>query len=218
MPEENNAENIPKSEKIPKTAKSKNLNKKTAAIIAVILILFAGNGVMAWQYKKAADAKKQADAKSAELAAKVENLTKELAAAKDTSTDEDSSAATVCTISSELRENIEDSISSKNTAALEGYMASQVNVVFAASEKGGKVTASQAVSDLDYVNSNAEGPWDFSLSTATLDSYKAGFYKSYFEEPAIIGKSDNDYVVAFHLNSGCKIDVVFVAASAELLT
>jgi cytoskeletal protein RodZ len=216
MPEETKTE---EPEKTPKQAKSKKLSKNALLMLLLVILLLAGNGALAWQYKKASDDKKQADKKSAQLSSQVDNLTKELAEAKQsTAQSSGSTSNTTCSIPSATKENVEAAITSKNTAALQGYMASQVNVVFAASEKGGKVSAAQAVTDLDYVNSNGESPWDFSLSSATLDSYKAGFYKQYFEEPAIVGKASNGLVVVFHFNKDCKIDMVFVAANAELLT
>lgn len=119
-------------------------------------------------------------------------------------------------ISEALKENTAAAIESQNTAALEGYMAESVNVVFAASEKGGPVTPTQAIADLAYLQA-ATSPWNFSLPAATLDSYKAGFYKDYFGTNTIVGKSANDYVVSFGVNNAGKIDAIFVAASADLL-
>ena len=96
-------------------------------------------------------------------------------------------------------------------------MASAVNVVFAASEKGGEVTPAQAVTDLEYVNSGATAPWDFNLSDTTLAGYKAGFYVQYFEGVVYVGKSDNNYVVSFGFDTCGKINRIFVSAAEDLL-
>ena len=59
----------------------------------------------------------------------------------------------VPTVSASLAENIVAAIDTMNTAALEGYMATSVNVVYAATEFGGPRTPAQAVGDLDYLSS-----------------------------------------------------------------
>lgn len=120
------------------------------------------------------------------------------------------------TISESLKENISASIESRNTAALEGYMADSVTVVIAASEKGGAESKAEAVKDLDYL-SNGTSPWDFALPEATLTSYKNGFYKDYFGDMTYVGKSANNYVVSFHVNDSGKIDKIFMAINANLL-
>lgn len=120
-------------------------------------------------------------------------------------------------ISAALKENTAAAINSGNTAALEGYMATSVNVVIAASEKTGAETAAQAVSDLSYLNSGTM-PWNFSVAAATLTAWQNGFYKQYFgADKTIVGESANKYVVSFGVNTSGKIDTVFMAASADLL-
>lgn len=124
--------------------------------------------------------------------------------------------AAVAAISDSLKENIAAAIQSQNTAALEGYMADSVTVVIAASEKGGAETAAQAVSDLDYLK-NGTSPWNFALAPDVLTNYGNGFYKQYFGDRTVVGKSDNDYVVSFHVNDSGKIDTVFMSINADLL-
>lgn len=135
---------------------------------------------------------------------------------KTTTTTPVPAPAAVKPVSDALKENIAASIESQNTAALEGYMASSVNVVIAASEKSGAETATQAVKDLDYLNSGTS-PWDFALSSATLTTYKDGSYSQYFGDRTVVGKSANNYVVSFKVNDSGKIDTVFMAANTDLL-
>jgi len=120
-------------------------------------------------------------------------------------------------ISSALKENTAAAISSGNTAALEGYMATSVNVVIAGSEKSGAETAAAAVKDLDYLNPLST-TWNFALDNATLTTYQNGFYKQYFgATTTIVGQAANGYVVSFGVNAAGKIDAVFMSASTDQL-
>jgi uncharacterized FlaG/YvyC family protein len=120
-------------------------------------------------------------------------------------------------ITQELIDNIADSIKSQNTAALEGYMKDTVTVVVAASEKGGSVTKAVAIKDLDYIK-GATAPWDFNLSSETLESYANGGYKQYFTDNTIFGKSADGMVVAFGIDDNGDIDSIFMAVNENLLT
>ena len=120
-------------------------------------------------------------------------------------------------ISAALKENTAAAIDSKNTAALEGYMANSVNVVVAGSEHNVTDTAMQAVTELGYFKDSVS-PWNFSLDAATLTSYKNGSYGQFFGTNTIVGKSTDGMVVSFRVNASSKIDVVFMAAQASLLT
>lgn len=112
-------------------------------------------------------------------------------------------------------ENVQASIESMNTAALDQLMADTVEVTFAASEKGGNETKSQAIADLAYL-SNAKMPWNWSIDQSTLNKYKNGDYKIYLADDDIFGVSSNKYFVSFRVECG-KIDQVFVSATTDLL-
>lgn len=188
------------------------LNTQTTKILKWVLlgalaILFAVGGAFGWQSN--ADLK----AKNIALETKISDLEKQLETAEASAP---ANSACNSSATADLKANIKDAISSKNYAALEGYMAASVNVVFAASEKGGPVTPAQAVSDLDYLNS-ATSPWNFALPAATLASYKAGGYGKYFGAETYVGRSANDYVVSFDFNCSTKIDVIFITGNADLL-
>ncbi|PJE65370.1 hypothetical protein COU91_02020 [Candidatus Saccharibacteria bacterium CG10_big_fil_rev_8_21_14_0_10_47_8] len=191
----------------------------TAVEAILILVILAIIGFVGWYVYHAKNNANSAYNKAASLS------TASKAAKKSTkSTDQKQSSTTPApapakvTISDSLKENTAAAIESQNTAALEGYMASSVTVVVAASEKGGAETATQAVKDLDYLNSGTS-PWDFKLSDATLASFGNGSYGKYFgADTTIVGQSANKYVVSFGVNTSGKIDTVFMAASADLLT
>ncbi len=178
--------------------------------ILLIILLLALLGFAGWRVYDSRN--KEAESKNLPAPAKSADETPAKPTPEKAPADEvDNSQALA-----DLKENISAAIESGNTAALEGYMTNPITVVFAASEKGGPETPTAAVADLNYL-SGAVAPWDFNLSEATLNSYKAGFYSQFFEDGTYVGKSSDDYVVSFKINSDNKIATIFVAASADLL-
>lgn len=120
---------------------------------------------------------------------------------------------------STVLENIKASITSGNTAALEGYMASSVNVILAATEAYGAQTPSQAIADVSSFISEDINSWDFDfdLPAITLNSYNQGLYGEYFPSTALVGKASNDKVVSFSFDCDGKIDTIFMANSDSIL-
>lgn len=224
-------ENVPKAEKPTRPVKEKKKLSKQK-ILSIVLIILAIIGVLmgGLYYMQITDAQKKADEQQAqvdELEDKIVSLQKSIEDAKKTEAAaqaaKDAKAAAAETLAKKLStltqdqiNNINDAISSKNTAALEGYLADSVNVVFAASEKAGPRTSAQAIADLAYLSS-ATSPWSFALPTATTDAWKTGDYKTYLKDATIFGKSANGYVVAMKTNASAKIDLIFVSSSADLL-
>lgn len=190
----------------PKTQEKQPSNPNTMLIWGIaLLLLLAGAGVLGWQaWQQAQQDNESANDTGSEPAP---------APAEPTTPPESPPPAE---ISASLKENIEAAINTMNTAALEGYMTDPVTVVLAASEKGGPVTPAQAVQDLNYL-SGATDPWDFNLSAVTLASYKNGFYGQYFGDMTVVGKSANDYVVSFMIDTNNKITTIFMTGSADLL-
>lgn len=184
------------------------------AVIVILLAAVAYLGWLAWSLNNQ-NGTLTKDKNSAQ--SKVTDLTKQLADAQKAST----STATPCTCtakapSQSLKDNIHDAISSKNTAALQGYMASSVKVVIAASGHSATDTPAQAVTELDYLSS-ATSPWDFNISAATLTSWKAHFYGQYFSSTSYAGKAASGQVVSFDFDCDGKISQIFMAASDDLL-
>lgn len=202
------------------TSQKKQKPWKKIGMIVLVIVLLLLFGFVLWQWKLCADQHTKDEGDKKALQSKIDDLTKQLAAAKaagSSAVASKGSCSTQATITQDLKDNIAAAITSKNTAALEGYMASSVNVVFAASEKSGNVVPAQAVTDLEYVNSGATAPWNFSLSDATINTYKAGFYATYFDGVTHVGRSSNGYVIAFGFDLCGKINRIFVSASEDLL-
>lgn len=195
-----------------------------AKILLILLIILLAGAIawLAWQLKLCQDQHNKDVTEKQSLQSKVTDLTKQLDEAKKSAAASQTTTTTpgVCSpqkeITATLKENLADAISSKNTAALKGYMADKVNVVFAATEKGGDVTPDQAISDLDYLDA-ATNPWNFNLSADKLNAFKAGDYKQYFEGTIYVGESANKYVIAYGFDTCAKINRIFVSVSSDLL-
>lgn len=164
-------------------------------IILLIILLLAGGGFVGYRVLS-----KEDKAPAASTTTKTKTETKEEAKAE---------TKTTTAPTAEALENIKASITSENTAALEGYMAASVNVILAATEAYGPRTPTEAVGDVDYVKDGTD--WDFALPAATLDAYQAGDYKQYFPETALVGKSAEGHVISFQFNDSGKISGIFMS-------
>ena len=193
--------------------------------VAVVL-LAASTGVLAWQFFEKSDANKQQSAQISGLQEELQDVQKDLAKLKNKAGGADITPTPTPTVSVTLKDNVAAAIETMNTAALEGYMADSVYVIYAATEYAGDRTPAQAVADLDYLSS-ATGPWDFDLPAATLQAYQGGYYSDYFgdydyyisedEHPHIVGQSSDGYVVSFCIDEDGNINGVFITGSSELL-
>lgn len=199
----NNVPN-PGSNHVPDRAK--NVKRVMAALI---LLAFGVAGGYMWRDKEAGNLDKLRTDEISSLQQKNAKLENDIAEAKSTIVGSKAPSAAA-------QENIKDAIKSGNTAALEGYMSSSVNVILAASEAYGAQTPTQAIKDLEYLD-DATDPWDFDLPAATLDSYQAGDYKQYFPATALVGKSADDFVISFQFDSSAKISGIFMTSNADLL-
>lgn len=196
----------------PKPEKPAKAGSKKVLMMLLVIVLIAGAayGGYWWGDKEASKQSNQQSAKISELEQKVTKLEKDLAEAKGMH--EETSTAP----SAEMLENIKAAITSGNTAALEGHLASTVHVILAASEGLGDRTPTQVISDLAYIDAATD--WDFDLPAATIDAYQAGDYKQYFPDTALVGKSANNYVISFTFNDAGKISGIFLTNSADLLS
>jgi hypothetical protein len=194
-------------------------SKRTVVLVLLAVIVAAGVGVGAYYYrdKVAKDAEVKTNARIVELETQVSDLKKQLALKDTTASSGTSSTTCVPTQpSASAVENIKASITSGNTAALEGYMASSVNVIFAASDGVGARTPTQAVSDVTGFIASS-GTWNFNISASVLSSYGKGDYAQYFPATAVVGKSSANKVISFNFDCNGKISTVFMSADEALL-
>lgn len=110
--------------------------------------------------------------------------------------------------------NIQDSIKSKNYAALEGYMASKVSVSIAASECCGSLSAAKATEQMSYATKGTD-PWDFSDTNPIAAKLRTADPANF--KDAFIGTAANRFAVAFHLNNVYLIDKIFMVIDYKLI-
>ena len=115
---------------------------------------------------------------------------------------------------SQLIENIQAAVQSKNYAALEGYMASQVSVILYATECCGILSPQKATEQMSYLN-NGTPPWDFSLSNPIAQKLINADASNF--SGRLIGTASNGMVVSFNLNNQNKIDKIFISADYKLI-
>ena len=191
---------------------SKKSKMKVVIYTLITLLVAAGVGgvVYWWRDSVATSFQKEQASDISSQKATIADLKKKLADAKaaadstEPCTDVAPKTATI--------DSIKASITSGNTSALAGYMASSVNVILAATEAYGPQTPTQAVDDISSFISTDNTSWDynFALSAATLSGYQNGDYKQYFPAIALVGKASNNQVISFSFDCDGKIDTVFM--------
>ena len=211
----------PIDENDSKVISKKPKGKSPLKIILLVVLILVLLGLVAaasywWRDKTANDLEGKLNASISSLENDKTSLKKQLADARAAL----SSSQLVCTPlmpTTTENDNIKASITSGNTAALEGYMSPSVNVILAASEAYGLQTPTQAVSDVTSFIAGAKSPWDFLLSASILSSYGKGGYGQYFSNIDTVGKSADGKVIAFSFDCNAKISTVFMSASEGLL-
>ena len=114
----------------------------------------------------------------------------------------------------DVSEQIIAAITSKNTQALEGYMADTVQVRLEASGCCGPITRSEALSQLSYLD-QAVG-WNFDPANQILIDLAAAV-PDYYGSGWIVGVASNEYLVSFKLNDQNKIEAYNLAVTYKLL-
>lgn len=208
---------------IKKPGKKGSIFKPFFFILLILMLMAAAAGATyVWRVKVANDLEKTKIVQISSLDNEITSLKSQLvSAATVTKTPgcliDDIVACTPVMPSTITIENIKASITSGNTAALEGYMATDVTVILAATEAYGSQTPTQAVSDITSFISGAKTPWNFLLAASILSSYGKGGYGKYFTNIDTVGKSADGKVIAFLYDCNGKISTVFMSSSEELL-
>lgn len=203
---------------VPASTGRKNDLAKMVVTIVVVLVLVAGSAGSAywWRGRSALSYEKKQAADIASLRKDKANLTTELAAAKGAA-----NATAACTAKApdaSTVENIEASITSANTAALQGYMASSVADVYAASDAIPPKAPADSVSDISsFVTDQITGVWSFPVDAGTVATYRQGSYGQYFPSIAVVGSSTRHRVISFAFDCSGKINTVFMAADDAVL-
>lgn len=115
---------------------------------------------------------------------------------------------------SATQEQIKAALTSKNYAALASYMNENVNFILYASECCGQITATEAASQLSYLD-NATPPWDFDQTNSIITKIKAQYASEYGS--LFMGIASNEYLAAFGFDQNNKINIIKVAVTYKLL-
>lgn len=205
------------------TAKFKSPKKSVGKMVLVIIlvVLLVASGVVAymWRDSTATESEKAQAVNIAVLDEKIKVLEADLLAANGgiaaPGTGDD--CCTAVAPSATVIDNIKASITSGNTAALEGYMAPAVKVVLAMAEGVAPGTPTEAVTKITEFISSATVPWNFEIEPAILGQYAAGGYGPYFPAIAVVGMSANSKVITFDFDCDGKISRVFMTSDASIL-
>jgi hypothetical protein len=114
----------------------------------------------------------------------------------------------------DVSEQIMAAMTSKNTQALEGYMANTVQVRLEASGCCGPITKAEAMSQLSYLDP-AVG-WSFDPTNPIIIDL-AAHSPDYYGSEWLVGVASNEYIVSFKLNSQNLIEAYNLGASYKLL-
>lgn len=216
---------ILKSESITEVSNMKPPKKPISKISLFILVVLLAASVAAgvtywWRDKTANDFEKKQAANITSLEKSVAGLKEDLIAAGGSITDQ-TEACTPIAPSATVIESIKSSITSGNTAALEGYMAASVNVITAGS--GAVVAASTPTAAVTSVTNfidftpSTNSSWNFALPAATLAKYSASDYAKYFPSIAVVGKSTSGKVISFSFDCNAKIKAVLMSPTEALV-
>ena len=114
----------------------------------------------------------------------------------------------------DISEQVIAAITSKNTQALEGYMADTVQVRLEATECCGPLTKPEAMSQLSYIDP-AVG-WSFDSANQILIDLAAAIPDRYGSD-WIVGVASNEFVAAFKVNDQNKIEAYNLAVTYKIL-
>jgi hypothetical protein len=113
-----------------------------------------------------------------------------------------------------VSEQVAAAITSKNTQALEGYMADIVQVRLEASGCCGPITKAEAMSQLSYLDP-AVG-WSFDPANPVIVDLAINS-PDYYGTGWLVGVASNEYIVSFKINNLNKIEAYNLGASYKLL-
>lgn len=195
---------------------------RVALLVLLILLLMGGSGGGAYWWR--GNSAKKFESKQAATIAGLQKdkmgLQKQVATLKKAATKSTNNTAT-CTATppdATSIQNIEAAITSGNTAALQGYMASSVQEVYAAADAIPPKIPADAVSDVTaFVTDQITGKWSFPVSASSLAAYRAGSYAKYFPSIAVVGGSTRHRVISFSFNCSGQISTIFMAADDSVL-
>jgi uncharacterized protein (UPF0333 family) len=191
--------------------------KTILIIVLIVLLVAAGVAAYWWRDKTANDSAKTQTTTINGLNAQITTLKAKLAVATGTTTPTGTGTTTCVEPTAAAIASIKNSITSANTAGLEGYMAASVNTILTSSGSPVSSTPVQAVSTITDFITSAKAPWNFAVSSSVMSGFSAGAYGKYFPTTAIVGESSDSKVISFNFDCTGLIDAVLLSPSEDLL-
>lgn len=205
----------------PPKKNHKGAKRVSLLLLALALLAAAAAGGYWWRDQAARSELGDKSAKISDLQAEVASL-KKAAETSGSSGSSESSGGTTCAAirpSEATVESIKSAITSGNTAALEGYMAPSVNVIYAASDGLGQRTAANAVSDItSFISNPSEVTWNFVVADAKIAAFQQSSYKLYFPDTALVGEASDERLLSFTFDCEGKISGVLLVMDEATLT
>jgi len=197
----------------------KGIGKTVIVSLLVVLLVASGAAAYVWRDIAARNSEKAQAANITTLDEKIKSLEADLLVANGGISVPNT--GDVCCVgvapNATVIANIKASITSGNTAALEGYMADAVKVVLAMAEGVAPGTPTEAVTRITEFISAATEPWNFEMNSSQLGQYAVGGYGPYFPTIAVVGMSANNKVITFDFDCDGKISRVFMASDSTIL-
>lgn len=187
-------------------------------MIALVVLLILGGSAAAflWRDMTAKDSEAKQTATITSLKKSIASLTAELNVAKDMTVNGQTACTPVAPVAATI-DNIKSSITSGNTAALEGYMATNVNIISTDTGSSTFNTPAKAVTSITGFIASATQPWNFALPSSVLDKYSAGGFGKYLSSVAVVGLSANNKVISFGFDCQGKISTILLSPNTSLL-
>jgi len=219
-PEEPNKD-IPLAQEDKKEKPAKKSFVKRILVVFIVIVLMLGSAALAywWRDKEATVYEKTQAENAQSLQREVDSLNTNLAELTEANSNNiaDSSTCPSVAPTDSIIENIKAAISTANTAALQGYLADNIDVTMINSQSASSSSSDGVILSLSNFLADSSLPWDFDLLDSVLATYKASDYGQYFEEATVIGKSANGKIVAITFDCNSKISKILLLTSEDSL-
>lgn len=149
---------------------------------------------------------------------KIDELQKELSTVKNDPSNPNSAnykdpGSASNSVPTDTRNKVQDAVGNNKYQDLSELMSQEVNVVIGGSGSSTQ-SVQQAIDSLNYLNGSSGG-WNWSLSPEQLAQLQQGSNAQYFGNNAVIGISNNGYIVSIIVNENGQVDTIFMAPTPQ---
>lgn len=156
--------------------------------------------------------------KASEAQQQVDNLQKQLVDAKNDPSNPNSPnsknpGSASSSVPTDTRNKVQDAVSNNQYQDLSNLLSGNVTVVIGGT--GSSVqSAQQAIESLNYLNGSS-GSWNWNLTPEQLAQLQQGSNAQYFGNNAVVGQSENGYVVSIIVNENGQVETIFMAPTPQ---